>query len=183
MHSSRGRLSGSSVVLSGAFLAVWAAGALAQVPFAGGTWSFSGVIHSKQCGTSSSFRGGRRTVTRGCFPDGGSSRWERTLDIRPGQLPTLGPLLPCHLERGQREQLVRYVASRTRPRRFVLHINDRAALIKVFASCTTVPPPNRVPPQPVVLDRHGLRRRSACPTARSPVGLDLVRWCPRVGTP
>jgi len=137
MRSSRGRLSRSGVLLSGAFLAVWAAGALANEPFEGGTWSFSGVIRSKSCGTSTSFREGRRTVTTGCFPDGGGGRETRTLDVPPGKLPTLGLLVPgtgCHLQ-----GLVRYIASPTHPRRFVLVINDRAAVIREFASCS-VPP-------------------------------------------
>lgn len=41
----------------------------------------------------------------------------------------------CDLGRG----LVRYVASRTHPRRFVLAINDREALTQLFASCSFVP--------------------------------------------
>ena len=128
--------------LSGAFLVVWATGAQAHEPFEGGTWSFSGVIRSKGCGTSISFREGRRTVTRGCFPDILPLREKRTLEVQPGELPTLGLLVPgagCHLERG----LVRYVASRTHPRRFVLAIKDRAAVKQLFASCS-VPPEEHV---------------------------------------
>jgi len=137
MRSSRERLSRSSVFLSGAFLAVWAAGAVAREPLEGGTWSFSGIIRSKSCGTSTSFRGGRRIVTTGCFPDGGGGREKRSLDVPPGKLPTPGVLAPgtgCNL-RG----LVHYVASRTHPRRFVLVVDDRAAVIREFASCS-VPP-------------------------------------------
>jgi hypothetical protein len=138
MRGSRGRLSGTSVFLSGAFLVVWAAGAVARVPLEGGAWSFSGVIRIKDCGTSISFPGGRRTVTRGCFPAVLPLREKRTLDVRPGELPTLGLLVPgkgCDLERG----LVRYVASRKHPRRFVLAINDREAVTQLFASCSVVP--------------------------------------------
>ena len=36
-----------------------------------------------------------------------------TLEIRPGALPTQGPLWPCALEREQGAPLFRYVASRT----------------------------------------------------------------------
>jgi hypothetical protein len=157
MRGSRGRLSGSSVFLSGAFVAVWAAGALAQVPFEGGTWSFRWVIHSKSCGTSISYPGGRRTVASGCFPDMTPLREERTINIRPGELPTVGPLWPCPLPREQRGQLVRYVASRTHPRQFVLHINDRAALIPLFASCS-------VPPDYAPLSRYRLNRWSSVVT-------------------
>src|SRR5262249_29709182 len=117
MRSSRGRLSGSSVFLSGAFVAVWAAGAPAQVHFEGGTWSFRWVIHSKSCGTSISYPEGRRTVASGCFPDMTPIREKGTINIRPGELPTVGPLWPCTLARERREQLVSYVASRTHPRR------------------------------------------------------------------
>src|SRR5262249_5631768 len=156
MRSSRGRLSGSSVFLSGAFVAVWAAGALAQVPFEGGTWSFRWVIHSKSCGTSISYPEGRRTVASGCFPDMTPIREKRTINIRPGELPTVGPLWPCTIAREQREQLVRYVASRTH-QRFVLHINDRAALIPLFASCGS-------PPESPPLSRYRLKRWSSVVT-------------------
>ena len=149
MRGSRRCLSGACVFLSGAFLVVWTAGALAQVQFEGGTWSFAWVIREKSCGTSTVFRGGRHTVT-GCFPDILPLREKRTVNVGPGELPAVGPLLgppwACILARGQqREQLVRYVASRPNPRRFVLHINDRAALNPLFASCF-VPPGN--PPLP-----------------------------------
>jgi len=93
-------------------------------------------------------------VTRGCFPDGAGGREKRTVDLRPDQLPTLGPLWPCPAEAGHLKQFVRYVASRTNPRRFVLHINDRAALIKAFTSC--------VSPDPVI--RYRLDRWSSIVT-------------------
>jgi hypothetical protein len=157
MRSSRGRLSGFSVFLSGAFVAVWAAGALAQLPFEGGTWSFRWVIHSKSCGTSISYSEGRRTVASGCFPDMTPIREKRTINIHAGDLPTVGPLWPCTLAREQREQLVRYVASRTHPRRFVLHVNDRAALIPLFASCS-------IPPEDPPLSRYRLNRWSSVVT-------------------
>src|SRR5262249_49095974 len=84
-------------------------------------------------------------------------REQRTINIRPGELPTVRPLWPCTLAREQREQLVRYVASRTHPRRFVLHINDRVALIPLFASCS-------VPPDYPPLSRYRLNRWSSVVT-------------------
>ena len=138
MRGSRGRLS-SSVFLSGVFLAVWAAGAVAQVPFEGGTWSFSWVERSKSCGTSISFQGGRRTVTTGCFPDMTPSREKATLEFRPGKLPALSPIWPCGLEQEQRAQLYRYVASRTTPRRFTMKVPDRAKAIAVFETSCSLP--------------------------------------------
>ena len=125
--------------------------------FRGGHLSFRWVIHSKSCGTSISYPGGRRTVARGCFPDMTPLREKRTVSIRPGELPTVGPLWPCTLARERREQLVSYVASRTHPRRFVLHITDRAALIPLFASCS-------VPPEYPPLSRYRLNRWSSVVT-------------------
>ena len=134
MHGSRGRLSGSRVFLSAAFLAIWAAGALARVPFEGGTWSFSRVIRSKSCDFSPRLVADGRA---GCFTDMLPWKQKATLDMRPGKLPAVRPLWPCALERDQPAQLFHYVASRTRPRRFVLTIDNRAALREAFvASCS-----------------------------------------------
>src|SRR5262249_39836742 len=129
-------------------------------PFEGGTWSFRWVIHSKSCGTSISYPGGRRTVASGCFPDMTPIREKRTIIIRPGALPTVGPLWPCTLAREQREQLVRYVASRPPPRRFLLHINAPAPLTPLFASCS-------VPPEYPPLSRYRLNRWSSVVTVSS----------------
>jgi hypothetical protein len=120
--------------LSGAFLAVWATGALAKVPFEGGTWSFSRVIRSKSCDFSPRLAAEGRA---GCFTDMLPWKQKATLDMRPGKLPVVRPLWPCALERDQPARLVRYVAPRTRPRRFVLTIDDRAALREAFVvSCS-----------------------------------------------
>src|SRR5262249_57084973 len=97
-------------------------------------------------------------------------REKRTIIIRPGELATVGPLWPCTLAREQREQLVRYVASRTHPRRFVLHINDRAALIPLFASCS-------VPPEYPPLSRYRLNRWSS----RGPVSAAARAGLQRAG--
>src|SRR5262245_13511558 len=151
MRGSRERLS-SSVFLSGAFLAVWAAGALAHVPFDGGTWSFSRVIHSKSCDFSPRLVAEGRA---GCFTDMLPLKQEATLDIRPGKLPAVRPLWPCALERDQPAQLFRYVASRTRPRRFVLTVDNRAALREAFVvSCSPEYP----------LSRYRLKRWSSIVT-------------------
>jgi len=152
MRGSRGRLS-SSVFLSGAFLALWAVGApLAQVPFEGGTWSFSRVIHSKSCDFSPRLVAEGRA---GCFTDMLPLKQEATLHIRPGKLPAVRPLWPCALERDQPAQLFRYVTSRTHPRRFVLTIDNRAALREAFvASCS--------PDYP--LSRYRLKRWSSIVT-------------------
>ncbi len=143
MRGSRGRLSSSvfpsGAFLSAAFLAVWAAGALAQVPFEGGTWSFSWVMRAKSCGTSTSFQEGRRTVTTGCFPYMTPWRGKATLEFRPGKLPALGPIWPCHLEPEQRAQLYRYVASRTNPRRFRMKVTDRAKASALFETSCSLP--------------------------------------------
>src|SRR5262245_19232840 len=117
MRSSRGRLSGSSRLLSGACLALWAASAPAQGPFEGGTWSFSRVIHSKSCDFSPRLVAEGRA---GCFTDMLPLKQKATLAIRPGKLPAVRPLWPCALKRDQPAQLLRYVALRTRSRRFVL---------------------------------------------------------------
>ena len=152
MRGSRGRLSGSSMFLSGAFLALWAASALAQVPFEGGTWSFTRVIHSKSCDFSPRLVAEGRA---GCFTDMLPWKQQATLDIRPGKLPVVRPLWPCALERDQPAQLLRYIASRTRPRRFVLTIDNRVALREAFVlSCSPEYP----------LSRYRLKRWSSIVT-------------------
>src|SRR5215467_11783637 len=118
--------------LSGAFVAVWAAGALAQVPFEGGTWSFSWVIRSKSCDFSPRLVAEHRA---GCLTDMLPLKREKTRDIPPGELPRMTPLWPCALGRGnQSAELVRYVPSRTHPRRFVLTIDNRETLRKAFVA-------------------------------------------------
>ncbi len=68
MRGSRGRLSGTSVFLSGAFLAVWAVGAVARVPLEGGAWSFSGVIRIKDSVPRSASREGGARSRGDAFP-------------------------------------------------------------------------------------------------------------------
>lgn len=157
MGGSRARLTGSRVVLSATLLAVWAGGTLAEPPLAGGTWSFSWVVRSKSCNYS------RRLAAQGragCFTDMLPQRETATVQVRPGELPTVG-LWPCKLDREQRVQLVRWVASRTNPRRFTMKVPDRAKANAVFeASCG-------VPQQPIA--RFRLERWSSVATV-SPNG-------------
>jgi hypothetical protein len=157
MGGSHARLTGSRVVLSVALLAAWAGGVLAEPPLAGGTWSFSWVVRSESCDYS------RRLAAQGragCFPDMLPLRDTATGHIRPGEPPTVG-LWPCKLDREQRAQLVRWVASRTNPRRFTMKVPDRAKANAVFeASCG-------LPQQPIA--RFRLERWSSVATV-SPDG-------------
>src|SRR5262249_58000539 len=137
------------------------------VPCEGGTCSFSRVIHSKSCDFSPRLVAEGRA---GCFTDMLPLKQEATLDIRPGKLPAVRPLWPCALERDQPAQLFRYVASRTHPRRFVLTVDDRAALREAFVvSCS--------PDYP--LSRYRLKRWSSTVTvsaAGQPVRQRDVLW-------